>query len=68
LERVRRTSSSALEFAGVVVEALAVEGVAADEVVLEDAAGPLTKVDALARLHPVAHRDDDVEVVVLDLV
>lgn len=44
-----------------------VQGVPAQEVVAQGAGGPDAKLSATRRLHPIPDRDDDVQVVVVDL-
>ncbi len=45
-------------------EAALVQGVAPDQVLAKRAGGPLAEADGALRVHPVADRDDGVEVVV----
>ena len=56
------------QLTGVLLKALAVEGVAAGEVFLEGPGGPLAKMHALAGFHPITNGDDEVKIVVVHLV
>jgi len=55
-----------LQFASVFLEALAAQGPAPGQVFAQNAGGPLAEAGTLMRLDPVAHRDNDVQVVVLN--
>ena len=47
-------------------QAALVEGVALNEVVFENLGGPFTKLHATLGFHPVANRDDHVQIVVIN--
>jgi len=57
-----------IELPGAFLQALLVQHVALHQILPQNTGSPLPKVRAPQRLHPVANRDDNIEVVVLNTV
>ena len=65
--RLAHQLQSCLQLTRVALQALTVEGVAAGQVLPERAGGPLAKVHTALGVHPVADRNNGIQVVVLEV-
>lgn len=66
LGRLFHQLQGSLQLAGVGRQAVPIEGVAFGQVLVQKAGGPLAESGALPGHHPIADRDDDIQVIELD--
>lgn len=52
-----------LQLAGVDLETLAIQGVAAGQVLAQESGGALAKLSPTAGIHPVGHGDDGIQII-----